>query len=166
MTDRLVLAGNDIAALPRLLGPRYLVRAALAAGVAALVIGVPTDVIPNPWFTRMTPVRTLDVLLLPPTALLLGALFALPVRGGPSEGRTGVAGFGSGMLGWFAIGCPICNKIVLAVAGVSGALTYFAPVQPILGISALVLAVVALAVRARLVVGGCPVRPAAPRPIA
>ena len=32
-----------------------------AAGMTALLMGTPTDVVPNPWFTRMTPVRPLDV---------------------------------------------------------------------------------------------------------
>jgi hypothetical protein len=37
------------------------------------------------------------------------------------------------LLSVLAIGCPVCNKLVVLALGVGGALTYFAPVQPILG---------------------------------
>jgi hypothetical protein len=45
----------------------------------------------------------------------------------------------------FAVGCPICNKIVVGLLGVSGALGVWAPLQP-------ALAVVSLAVLAAAVV--------------
>ncbi len=42
-----------------------------------------------------------------------------------------------------AVGCPLCNKIVLALIGTTGALEYWAPLQPILGaVSVLLLAFV------------------------
>jgi hypothetical protein len=37
------------------------------------------------------------------------------------------------------VGCPICNKIVVALLGVSGALGVWAPVQPILAVLSLAL---------------------------
>jgi hypothetical protein len=67
-----------------LLTRRYLLALPVTTAIAALAIGIPTDVLPNPWFTRMTPVRTLDVVLWPPTRLAVGALaaiFALPSPG-------------------------------------------------------------------------------------
>jgi hypothetical protein len=33
-------------------------------------------------------------------------------------------------LSWLAIGCPVCNKLVVLAVGASGALSYFAPMQP------------------------------------
>jgi hypothetical protein len=39
------------------------------------------------------------------------------------------------LLSTFAVGCPIGNKLVVALIGVSGALSYWAPLQPILGVS-------------------------------
>lgn len=35
-----------------------------------------------------------------------------------------------GVLSFLAVGCPICNKLVVLAVGVSGALSYWAPVQP------------------------------------
>ena len=115
--------------------------ALLATVVSALVVGVPTDVIDTPWFTRMTPVRVWEYPVLVLTALLTGAWFWLRAadRSGTSSGV-----FGSSVLSTLAVGCPICNKIVVALLGVSGALGIWAPVQPVLG--ALSVAVLATAV--------------------
>lgn len=59
---------------------------------------------------------------------------------------------------YLAVGCPICNKLVVALLGTSGALTYFAPIQPLLGVGAVALLVFAL--RRRLLAlaeASCPV---------
>lgn len=118
-----------------------------AATAAGLVMGVPTDVVPNGWFTRMTPVRPLDIVLLVLTALALGALAASYVRA-HSAPRIGSCAAG-GLLTGLAIGCPICNKLVVALVGTSGALSWFAPLQPIIGTAGLGLALWALVIQTR-----------------
>lgn len=60
--------------------------------------------------------------------------------------RMGVAG---GILAWFVVGCPVCNKIALLALGYSGAITWFAPVQPLLAVVAMILTAVALVWRLR-----------------
>lgn len=106
---------------------RFLLGFVGGSALAALTVGIPTDVIPNPWFTRMTPVRALDVALLPPLALALGLLVATyTVRGERGSDRSLAAGTGGGLAGVLAIGCPVCNKLVVLALGASGALTYFA----------------------------------------
>ena len=62
------------------------------------------------------------------------------------------------VLAWFAVGCPVCNKIALIALGYSGAITYFTPLQPILAVGALVLTGVALTWRLKGQVA-CAVRP-------
>ena len=42
------------------------------------------------------------------------------------------------------MGCPVCNKIALLALGYTGALTWFAPFQPVLAVTALILATFAL----------------------
>lgn len=143
-----------------LLSTRYLLALTGSSLVAALAVGIPTDVIPNPWFTRMTPVRTLDVVLLPIMSVAIGsvlATYALPSSCRSSGGLS--AGGGSGVLGAFAVGCPVCNKLVVLALGFSGALTYFEPIQPVLGVGAIALSAVALRARMRAVAGdgGMPV---------
>ncbi len=129
------------------------------AVVSALAIGLPTDVIPNPVFGRQgTPVEPWAIPVLAVTAVLSGLLFATYFRGDGDSVATDDPGgidrssrFGSlgGLLSFFAVGCPICNKIVVIALGTSGALTWFAPVQPYLGAIALALLVWALRVRLR-----------------
>lgn len=124
----------------------------LGATVGALAVGVPTDVVPNPWFTRMTPVRTQDYIFLILAVVLSGLLtasYALP-RLAACTTQQGKAVTG-GMLSFFAIGCPVCNKLVILALGVSGALRYFEPIQPLLGILSLVLLGVAVWLRWRTI---------------
>lgn len=145
--------------------------AATMAVVSALAIGLPTDVIPNPVFGRQgTPVEPWAVPVLALTAVLSGLLFATYFQNVDtldSEDAERVEGvdvvdrpsrFGSlgGLLSFFAVGCPICNKVVVIALGTSGALTWFAPIQPYLGVVALGMLAWALRVRLRGEIA-CPV---------
>jgi hypothetical protein len=132
--------------------PRFVV-AFVAGGLAmALFAGVPTDVIPNAFFTRMTPVQDYDVPVLVAisvlSGLLAGSLWGVQAAACPTR-RPGAAGGVGATLGWLAIGCPICNKIVVLALGVSGALNIFGPAQPWLAGLSIVLLLVALAWRWR-----------------
>ncbi len=132
-------------------------RFAIAAAVAsALAIGLPTDVIANPVFGRQgTPVEPWAIPVLILTAILSGLLVATYVRTGDDAAQTedidldrpGRFGSLGGLLSFFAVGCPICNKLVIIALGTSGALTWFAPIQPYLGLIALGLLAWALRVR-------------------
>jgi hypothetical protein len=123
--------------------------AILAALGTAAVIGIPTDVVPNPWFGREVGVRPADVVVLIALSVVTGALASTYVVAGGSGPKAPRTGLGSGLIGWFAIGCPVCNKLVVALVGVSGATSRFEPAQPFLGALAVALAVAALAVRLR-----------------
>lgn len=127
----------------------------------AILIGIPTVIIPNPLFARDIPVLAWNYPVWIATSILAGMLAATYLRSPEQRkaaraeqatarrdtpGRLGVAG---GVLTWFAVGCPVCNKLALLALGYSGALTWFAPVQPFLGLIALVLSAVALLVRLR-----------------
>jgi hypothetical protein len=132
--------------------PTALLYAALGAAFTTLAIGIPTDVIPNPVFGRMTPVRAQDYVFLALTALLAGVLaasYALPRTRACSteQGRTAIGG----LLSFLAIGCPTCNKLVVLLLGTSGALTFFEPIQPLLAIASLALLLIAIWVRWRVV---------------
>lgn len=126
--------------------------AALAgAAVTVVSIAVPTAMIANPVFGRSVPVTgwAWPVLLL--AAALSGLLLATYVRDpagpvDPVSARTGVAG---AALTFFAVGCPVCNKLVLVLLGTSGALQWFAPVQPVLAVAAVGLLAWALQSRLR-----------------
>ncbi len=135
--------------LGSLLGPRFIAGAVLGTVLVAVLIGIPTDVLPNPWFTRMTPATTSNYLFWVASSVLTGALLATYVLPRGTRDRIAAASAGSGYLGVLAVGCPVCNKLVVALLGVSGAFNYFAPIQPLLGAAGLALAGIALAVRLR-----------------
>lgn len=124
----------------------------VAAGlVVALIIGVPTGIIETSWYTRMTPVLWWNYPVWVLSSVLSGALAATYVRDSsvpvpPTEGGKTLTGT---MLSLFAVGCPICNKLVVLALGVSGALTWFAPIQPFLAVASLGLLAYALWARRR-----------------
>jgi hypothetical protein len=111
----------------------------LAAGVAlatAAAIAIPTRLVPNPLFTRMTPARAFDYLFLVASSILMGLTLAVrPISTKSADGQTLLGGLGT----YLAVGCPICNKVVVALLGVGGALSIFGPVQPFLGAAAVML---------------------------
>lgn len=133
--------------------------AVIAGVVVALAVGLPTDVIPNPVFGRPVDITWWSYPTLVITAVLGGLLAATYVRVGPrpaGEGseeieidRPGRLGSIGGLLSFFAVGCPVCNKLVVIALGTSGALEWFAPAQPILAVASIVLLAWALRVRLR-----------------
>ena len=121
-------------------------RGLVAAVVSALVVGVPTDLIDTSLFTRMTPVRAWEYPVLVLTAALTGGWFALQAL---TRARGGSHVAGTSLLSAFAVGCPVCNKIVVGLIGASGALSIWAPVQPYLGGVAVALLALAVIVQWR-----------------
>ena len=119
-----------------------------------LILGIPTAVIPNPLFVRMTPVEPFSVATWILSALLSGPLIATyvasPMGSQLDEGEGRARASVAGLAAYLAIGCPICNKIIVGVLGVSGALNVFAPVQPFLGAGSVILLGMTLAWRLRL----------------
>lgn len=120
-------------------GKQFAVAAAATVAIAVLM-GVATVLIPNSLFTRDIPPVWWNYPVWLLTSLLAGLLLATYVRtDDQTERRSGRFGVGGALLGWFAVGCPVCNKIALIALGYTGALTWFAPLQPILALGALLL---------------------------
>jgi hypothetical protein len=128
---------------------RRWLTAAAGAVVTVLVIAVPTAMIPTPVFGREIGVTWWSWPVLLVTAALSGLLLATYVReAGQTETTASRRGALGGLLTFFAVGCPVCNKLALVLLGYAGAMQWFAPVQPVLGVAAVGLLVWAL--RARL----------------
>jgi len=151
---------------------RQRTAAVVGAIVVALGIGLPTDVIPNPVFGRPVPVTWWSYPVLVITAVLGGLLIATYVRVTPKDpkalsGQTGTAVTGAdadseieidapsrqgsigGLLSFFAVGCPVCNKLVVVALGTTGARQWFEPLQPILALLSILLLGYALRARIR-----------------
>jgi hypothetical protein len=62
--------------------------------------------------------------------------------------RASKLGMAGAVVSFFAVGCPVCNKLVLLALGTSGAITWFAPIQGYLALASV--ALMAVALRARL----------------
>lgn len=108
-----------------------------ATGVAVatyVVIAIPTVLLPNPWFTRMTPPTAWAQPVLIATAIMTGLLVATYVAHPAVQGATKAARLGGAgaIISFFAVGCPVCNKLVLIALGTTGAMQYFEPIQPYL----------------------------------
>ncbi len=140
---------------------RFWVVAIVGTIAAALFLGIPTAVIPNPFFARMTPTEPVNLAVWLASAPLIGLLAATylarpahrdadvhEISGGGRMTAGGIAAF-------LAIGCPICNKVVVAVLGVSGALNVFAPLQPLIGTASVALLAGTLMWRLRTRSRGC-----------
>jgi hypothetical protein len=154
--------------------PRRRWAIAVVGGVVTgLIVALPTAVIPTPVFGREIGVTWWSYPVVLATAVLGGLLIATYVRPGriddgaadvpePEElDRASKLGLAGATVSFFAVGCPVCNKLVLLALGASGAVTWFAPIQPYLALVSVVLMVVALRVRLRGEVA-CAV-PASPR---
>ena len=117
----------------------------------ALAIGIPTGIVQTSWYHRMTPVLWWNYPVWALSSILTGALVATYVRN-PAVAIPATQGgktFVGSMLSLFAVGCPICNKLVVMAIGVTGALNWFAPVQPALAAGSLALLTYALWARRR-----------------
>ncbi len=120
--------------------------------LSVLVTAVPTAMTPTPYFHRDVPTPSWAWPVLLVTSGLVGLVAATYVARA-DEGEGGESGSRLGALGalttFFAVGCPVCNKLVLLALGYTGALQYFAPVQPLLAATAIAVLVWALLTRLR-----------------
>ena len=136
--------------------------AALGFGIGiAVVIALPTAVIPNPIFGREIGVTWWSY----PTVILSGILGGLLMASYVKELTDTTAesadqeeeeptkdpalrwGAIGGFVSFFAVGCPVCNKLILIALGTTGAVSWFAPVQPFLALASILFMVWALDMR-------------------
>lgn len=130
----------------------YWLRAGAWTVVTATAIALPARLVPNDFFQRMTPTRPLDYVFWIVSSVLVGLVVAF----GRSS-RDDTSGIVGGTATLFAVGCPVCNKLVVALIGTAGALDFFAPFQPVLGSAAVALLVWSLRRQTRQAAGACPV---------
>ena len=133
---------------------REVATALVATALFVLVVAVPTDLIDTPWFSREIPPTWWAWPSLVVSSVLGGLITATYVRPpqdvAPSAERaTTRSSYAAGLLTFFAVGCPVCNKLVLLALGAAGAVTWFEPFQPFLQLLAVALLAWALTSRLR-----------------
>ena len=142
----------------RALLPGTWLRAIPYALVAAVLIAVPSDLIDTPLFGRPVEVRAIDYVILAVTAGLIGLIFAVRVPESEAAESQDTRTVWGGFVSFLAVGCPVCNQAVVALVGTSGALSWWAPVQPIVGLAAVALLLYTLRLRLRTYeLEACPV---------
>ena len=129
---------------------RWLV-AGLSAAAFVLLVAVPTDLIDTPVFGREIPPTWWAWPSMLVSSALAGLLTATYVRAPDQPDRTSTrrGGWIGGALTYFAVGCPVCNTLVLVALGSAGAIRWFEPVQPALQAGAVLLLGWALVSRLR-----------------
>ncbi|MET7378371.1 hypothetical protein ABZT08_06010 [Streptomyces sp. NPDC005526] len=130
------------AALRRWPRRRWIAVAAVTPS-AIVVLGVPTALVPTPLFSRSVPPVWWNYPVLLLTALLTAVVVATYVRTRPVSSPDDTTGRSLGsagaVLSFLAVGCPVCNKAALLLLGTSGALSYWAPLQPAVALLSLAL---------------------------
>jgi hypothetical protein len=157
-----------------LLDRRLLAWTALWTAVSLLAFGLVTAIIPNPVFARQIPPEPFAIwtwILSAPLMGLVLATYTVPARSTPiilvslrpgeaavAERRSTTLGSLAGLGAFLAIGCPVCNKIALVLLGASGAMSVYAPLQPLIGAASLALLIGTAVWRLRLRASGgaCP----------
>jgi hypothetical protein len=133
-------------------GRRRWLAAAGGTVFSALILGLPTDLIPNPVFGRQIEAPFWSYPALAVTAVLAGLVLATYVRDAPASSRPDELPVTAterrftlgGLLSFLAIGCPTCNKLVVVALGSTGAVSWFEPLQPVLAVAGIALLAVAL----------------------
>ncbi len=159
---------------------RFAGWATVWTAIALVAFGLVSAIIPNPVFGRQIPPEPFAIwvwLASAPLMGIVGATYTAPVRsataaarplGGagvsdaavvPAEHRGSTLGAIGSFGAFLAIGCPVCNKIALVLLGASGAMTIYAPLQPVIGAASLALLAGTIMWRFRLRArgGACPV---------
>ncbi|MEO8625191.1 MAG: hypothetical protein ABI452_00680 [Candidatus Limnocylindrales bacterium] len=140
---------------------RFLLWTFMATVASLVVFGVLNAIIPTPFFERPIAPEPFAIAVWLLSAPLMGAIAAtylspaatearaLPLMTGAQPDRTGWTASLGGFAAFLAIGCPVCNKVAIVLLGTSGALSVFAPVQPLIGALSLALLVATLVWRMR-----------------
>jgi hypothetical protein len=164
--------------LATILDARYLAASAVAAVAGLVAFGLVSAIVPNPVFGRQIPPEPFAIVVWIVSGLLMGLLAGtylvpppaaavavpdaatIPAMGEPEAAarRTSALGYAGGLAAFLAIGCPVCNKVALVLLGASGALSIWAPIQPLVGVASVALLAASLSWRLRMRARGnaCP----------
>lgn len=112
------------------------VRGIPIALIAGLLIAVPSALLDTPIFGRPIAPRPIDYVVLTVTAGLIGLILAIRPQTSEQSDRQERRTLWSGFASFLAVGCPVCNQAVVALVGTSGALSWWAPIQPMVGVGA------------------------------
>ena len=126
---------------------KYILLGILLTVGFSLVFGIPTALVPNPWFVRMIKATPIDYVFLYLESALAGSYVTLALEQKSKGMIDGKCAVGGGVLGFLAFACPICNKLLVFLFGIGILLSYLQPVRLYLGILGIALLSYALCLK-------------------
>jgi hypothetical protein len=116
---------------------KYGVIAIVYSILLFLLFGIPTALIPTPWFSRMVGKTFLDYLFLIFSSILLGAYIGVHYYKKNTMKKCNVVTTSGGVAGFLSFSCPVCNKILIILFGTTALMTYLEPYRPAIGFSSI-----------------------------
>lgn len=114
---------------------------ALGFGILAfLILSIPTAVIRNHFFFRMTPTYWFDYIFLVVNSVLIGLYFASTYTSSKPEACVveKKSMFAQG-LAFLGIACPICNKLLVYIFSATFLMTFLEPIRPYISLASAIL---------------------------
>src|SRR3989338_2041483 len=127
---------------------KYILLWVLASITVFLIFGIPTALIKTPYFKRMIEATALDYFFLVAISILIGAYIGLYAYNKNKKGN--ICAYTGAFACLFAVICPICNALLVALFGASGLMLYFEPLRPILGWMAVILLSLGIYLQAKI----------------
>ncbi len=113
---------------------KFFLIGGISSLIISLLIGIPTDVIPNKFYKRMIPPTKLDLFFLVAISLMLGIYIGLFFYLKPKKKKQKNAAAYTGVAGSFlAISCPICIQFLVLIFGTAALMAYLEPLRPYIG---------------------------------
>ncbi len=110
--------------------------------LAILVLGIPTAVIRNHFYFRMTPAFWFDYVFLVVNGALIGLYFAITYTSTQPEAcKVEKKSIFASLLALFGIACPICNQILLLIFSTTFLLSFLEPIRPYISLASTMLLV-------------------------
>lgn len=116
---------------------RYILYGIITSIIVFFLFGIPTALIKTSFFVRMIEATALDYFFLISTSILMGMYVGLYFHNRNKKGK--ICTYSGAFAGLFAVSCPICNTLLVALFGSSAVMLYFEPLRPILGWLAIIL---------------------------
>ena len=121
---------------------KYLLLGILTSAIVFFLFGIVTALIKTPFFKRMTIPSSLDYFFLVSVSILIGIYVGIYFYKKNKKGN--ICAYSGATSGFFAIICPLCSTLLVALFGASAVMMYFEPIRPILGWLAVILLLIGI----------------------
>lgn len=119
---------------------KFIVYTLAFSALAILILGIPTAVIRNHFYFRMTPAFWFDYVFLVFNGALIGLYFAITYTSTQPEAcKVEKKSIFASLLALFGIACPICNQILLLIFSTTFLLSFLEPIRPYISLTSSIL---------------------------